>query len=97
MTKKTSETNLTKLEGMGLHGIMNSEFHDGGDPVGNAVWTWSCHSMAPRVWGGVVASLQRKGLITCGMNSKQSKDATVALTQAGLDAVLAWAREGGTT
>ena len=36
-------TNLTSGERATLQGIVDSEFHDGNDPVGNWVWSFSCN------------------------------------------------------
>ena len=77
--------NITALERQALHGIYNSEFRDGNDPVGCAVWTWSANPFERAItFSGVVSSLKAKGLVT---STDEGKDSVIALTQAGWDAI----------
>ena len=76
-----------------LIAIRDSDFHNGcemEERVGNPVWSDHIEddipgkALAGKAVGGVMASLVRKGLVTC---SDSGRDACVALTRAGLDAV----------
>jgi len=78
-------TTLTTLEVQGLQGILDSEFHDGNDPIKNPVWTWSANPFGnKKTFSGVVSSLVKKGLVK---SSGYDKDDVIYITQAGWDAL----------
>lgn len=55
--------NITQKEAMVLDAILNSDYHDGSDPVMNPVWSFSCNPFdSITSLGGVMASLKKKGL-----------------------------------
>jgi hypothetical protein len=84
-------SNITAKERAVLRAIRDSEFNDGHDT--SAIWTFSVWDNVDRTvvtdrasLGGVIASCVAKGLVSeCG----RGRDAEIALTQAGLDAVSA--------
>lgn len=79
--------NVTALERKILIAIRTSEYQDATeekDYIGHHVWShYLCHDLLPRHLSGVIASLSKKRLVT---TDREGKDATIALTQAGLDA-----------
>ena len=83
---------ITRKEYAMLLGIVNSEFQDGGNPVGKFMWSWSVTNNAgdeiksKRSAGGIVASLVKKGL---ALQDDDDDDACIAITQAGYDALVA--------
>jgi hypothetical protein len=77
---------VTEKEQLALKGIINSDFQNGGDPVGHYVWSWSANPFPTqqlKSFGGVVASLEKKGLVK---QTDTGEDACVAITQLGMDA-----------
>jgi hypothetical protein len=77
---------VTEKEQMALKGIIDSDFQDGGDPVGHYVWSWSANPFPTqqlKSFGGVVASLEKKGLVKL---TDTGEDACIAITQLGMDA-----------
>jgi hypothetical protein len=79
-------TKITNKELLALKGILASDFLDGDPPVGKWVWSWSANPFeSAKSFGGVVASLTKKGLAQ--QSGDTGKDACVAITQAGVDAV----------
>jgi hypothetical protein len=78
---------LTENERAVLRGTYDSWYRRGSPPVGHAVWSWSANPWGDaqgRKFGGVVAALMRKGLLD---QSGTGRQACVALTQAGWDAI----------
>lgn len=83
---------ITPKEKALLSSIVNSEYQDG-NPVDNPIWLDYVVDSKSR--GGVLTSLQRKGLVTViliPMARSDNRlngitDSTIAITQAGLDAV----------
>ena len=76
-------TNLTDLEKAALHNLATCGY---GDKPGDPVWAFCATGgvvTAARA-GGVVASLQRKGLVTC---DGRGDDATITVTPDGIAAV----------
>lgn len=87
-------TNITKNEAIILHSIATSEFApgNGARPTSyaetGAVWS-NCLDGVPRTSiPGVVASLSKKGLVTC---EGAGSEAVVAMTEAGF---AAWKASG---
>lgn len=78
---------LTDNERQALQGIVDSEFHDGQDPIGNWVWSFSANpwidSTESRKFAGTLSSLLKKGL---AKQDGEGKEACVAITQAGYEA-----------
>lgn len=82
-------TNLTELETKGLEGIVNSDFHDGSDPVENPVWTWSANPFPDaRTFSGVMSSLVKKGYAKAD-NWGPVRDRCVSITKEGMEALKA--------
>jgi len=85
----TVEVKVTAKELALLQGVVRSEFQDGRNPVGNAVWSWSATENAgeaitsARSAGGVAASLAKKGLVT--ISDASDTEACIAITQRGYD------------
>ena len=85
---------ITSNERAFLQAIVDSDFNDTGDPVGNDVWLdsvegWSAHAKA-----GTVSSLVKKGLIVASryveprrFNPNTASDETVAITSDGMEAL----------
>jgi len=72
---------ITEIERKALHGIYNSDFRDGNDPVGCPVWSWSANPFDnKRTFSGAISSLVKKGLVKA---DGEGDDACVTLTQAG--------------
>ncbi len=72
-----------------LKGIRDSEFHDGQNPVGNPVWSWSCNPFSgdeEKSFGGVVKTLIKHGLVKS--DGGFGDEACLTLTQAGYDALI---------
>lgn len=85
VTTPTTTLKLTELEIDVLDGCYRSEYTGGGNDFG--IWSWSC---APRKTGvkqlsGVVASLVKKGLVTCGGNGTKDDDSTIDATPLGIE------------
>jgi hypothetical protein len=85
---------LTQNEVKALQAIVNSEYQDGGDPVGHDVWTQYCNPFGnKKSQGGVYASLSQKGLIRVGgdydLGTGHGKMGTVCITREGLNALSA--------
>lgn len=77
-------TKITANEARALQGIYDSDFRDGADPVGHWVWSWSANTFDnPRVFGGVVAALLKKGLVAQSGPKGGSDQSCLALTAAG--------------
>lgn len=77
---------LTKNEKTLLFAIKNSEFHDGQNPLNNAVWTdcvCECFNNT-KTASGTMSSLVKKGLAE---SQGKGRDAVCWITQAGLDAL----------
>lgn len=73
--------NITVNERSVLLGILHSQYQDSHNIIGNYVWSWSANVLPnPRSFGGVVASLVKKGLIK---QSGWGVEACVALTSEG--------------
>lgn len=79
-------TKITTNEARYLACLIADQYHDGRDPVGNPVWSWSVADTfgGTRTASGVASSLARKGLVIC---DGYGGEATITLTQAGADAV----------
>ncbi len=79
----------TELEREVLRGIIDSDFHDAQDPIGNWVWSWSCNPWMEtedaKKFSGVVTSLIKKGLAES--DGGEGEDACLTITQAGWDAI----------
>ena len=74
---------ITDNERRALEAIINSEYQDGGNPVGNDVWTQYCNPFAnKKTQSGVYASLSKKGFIKV---DDMDGMGTVCITQAGFD------------
>ena len=80
---------ITTNERAVLEAIRDSEYNDGADT--SAIWTFSVWDNIDRTivpsrksLGGIIASLVAKDLVREGGSGK---DAQIALTQAGLDAI----------
>lgn len=76
---------LTELEIDVLDGCYRSEYTSGGNHF--AIWSWSC---APRKAGikqvaGVVSSLVKKGIVTCGGSGTKDDDNTIDVTPLGIE------------
>lgn len=81
----TALPKLTELEQDVLDGCYRSEYNDGGNHFD--IWSWS---IAARKTGikqvsGVVSSLVKKGLVTCGGTGTKDDDNTVAVTPLGIE------------
>lgn len=88
-------TKLTTAQITLLQAIVDSEFQDGNDPVGNEVWTFSAVDGFPEASrGGILSMAKQAGLIRLFpaediVNGKRVDASTVTLTQAGWDALQA--------
>jgi hypothetical protein len=83
-------TAITPNEFKALQGVYDSDYRDGNSPVDHPVWSWSANPFASKkTFGGVVASLVKKGLVDQG---GVGEEAVVSMTQAGYDA---WIATGG--
>ena len=83
---------ITSNERKALQAIVDSEYQDGGNPVGRHVWTQYVNPFNnKKSQGGTYASLSAKGLIRIGgdynMGTGRGKMGTVCITQAGVDAL----------
>lgn len=77
-------SNLTSIECQAIQGIIDSDFRDGNDPVGCAVWSWSCNPFdSKKIFSGAVSSLVKKGYVKA---DGYGDDACLTLTQSGYDA-----------
>lgn len=75
-TKQLTDSELAMLKK-----IRDCEYHDGREPIGDNVWlNVIATSMAD---GGVLTSLQKKGLVQVTIYSPVSNDNVVCLTYAG--------------
>jgi hypothetical protein len=76
---------LTELEKDVLDGIYRSEYTDGG--IQPAIWSWSiaCRKATTKQVSGVVSSLVKKGVVTCGGAGTKDDDATVDVTDLGVE------------
>jgi hypothetical protein len=97
-SKRVAGINLTLLERDVLGGIYASNYTDGGPrPM---IWSWS---MEPKVATqaqrpGVVASLVKKGVVTCGGTGTKDDDKTIDVTDIGVECATAlgiWSKEDG--
>lgn len=70
----TTSVHITQLEADLLNKIYNSCFHDGEDPIGNAVWS----EVDTQSEKGVMSSLIKKGL--CGFDEVKKKGKSVEST-----------------
>jgi hypothetical protein len=80
---------LTDNERMALQGIVDSDFIDGEHPVDKWVWSfsanpWDGDPKESRKFAGTLVSLIKKGL---AKQDGEGRDACVAITQAGYDAL----------
>lgn len=79
---------ITNNEREVLKAIVDSEFHDGHDPVGNWVWSFSANpwndTADSRKFAGVLVSLIKKGL---AQQSGDGKEACVTITAEGLKSI----------
>ncbi len=84
-------TKTTELEREVLQAIIDSDFHDAQDPIGNWVWSWSCNpwmeTADAKKFPGVVTSLIKKGLAKNDGN--EGDEACLTITQEGWDAIKA--------
>lgn len=73
---------ITDMERAALHNLSTCGY---GDKPGDPVWAFCATGgiVTPAQAGGVVASLQRKGLVIC---DGRGEEATITVTAAGLDA-----------
>lgn len=86
---KTTVQNITEKERTLLRAIVSSEYQDGGPVVGHHVWLDYIVDTKSR--GGVLTSLQSKGLVDVNIvplsrsNNREAgiSDSTVAITEAG--------------
>lgn len=80
--------NSTVLENALLANIINSEYQDGGDPVGHDVWSSGDFLTGGKITAsniaGVMASLVKKGFVEVSQYSRT--ETTVALTAKGMEA-----------
>lgn len=83
-------TKITATEREALQGIVDSDFHDGQDPVDNWVWSFSANpwndTRESRKFAGALVSLIKKGL---AKQDGEKDEACVAITQAGMEALKA--------
>lgn len=78
-------TKISHFERTALESIIKSEAHNGNNPVGNPVLSWSCNPFSSaRMFRGVVSTLVKKKLCRC---NGAGENARITLTQAGFDAV----------
>lgn len=79
---------ITSKEREALRLIVNSEYQDGGDPVGNAVWLDYIFNSKSR--GGVLTSLKSKGLVGFNLSPDRPSgtitESTVWITEEGMEA-----------
>lgn len=82
---------LTTNERKALQAIVDSEYQDGGDPIGHDVWTEYCNPFTnKRTQSGVYASLSKKGFIRVGFLEDvagRNRMGTVCITEAGFKAM----------
>ena len=74
----------TEKEKAVLKGILNSEYQDGEDPIDREVFTFSVNppeGCDRTSMGGIIASLEKKGLIFVG---EDEGDDTIAITAEGM-------------
>jgi hypothetical protein len=77
---------LTEKETKVLNLILNSEYHDGSNPINNWIWT-DCVSDAfdgTKSFSGITSQLQQKELANF---SGKGKDAVCCITQKGYDSI----------
>ena len=78
--------NATKMELEVLQAIVDSDFHDGCDPVGNPVWAdcleGDCKTVRGLQLSGVVSSLNKKCF---AVSQRDANEAVIHITQAGMD------------
>ena len=84
----TQTTKVTPKEAALLNDIITSEYQDG-DVVGHDIWF--DYIVDSKSKGGVYASLLEKGFVTASLSTQTHgcdiTESTIAITQAGLDAV----------
>lgn len=74
-----------------LKAVLDSDYHDGQEKVGNHVWSDGIHSdvgVTNREIGGIVSAAQQAGLITTNGSwdpGAHRSDRTIAITQLGMD------------
>lgn len=82
---------ITPKEKALLLAIITSEYQDGSNPVGNPVWL--DYIVDSKSAGGVLTSLQAKGLVRVNLVSRANSDnykfngitdSTIAITEAGM-------------
>lgn len=76
-------TTLTQLERIALDRVINSEYHDGKDPVNHPVWS---HGLFDKQLTGAVSSCSTKGYVVV---HGAGKDATIQITELGMAAYIA--------
>jgi hypothetical protein len=70
---------LSKKECRAIEGIVSSEYGEGA--IGRWVWAWSANPFSSKSsFAGVVASLSKKGLVSC---VDEGKDASIRLSEEG--------------
>ncbi len=88
------KTYLTEKERALLTEIVDSEYQDGGNPVDNPVWM--DYIVNSKAKGGVLTSLQSKGLVRVNLISRTDSDnfkfsgitdSTIAITETGFAAL----------
>lgn len=76
---------LTAKEFQALQGVLDSEFHDGANPINNPVWVWSANNFDnPRSFPGVVSALVKKGYVK--VFNRRTKEAVIQITESGFAA-----------
>lgn len=83
--------NLTANQAKLLEAVVNSQYHDGADPVDNYVWSDGIHrdvGVSERSIGGIVSKAQQAELVTTGGSwdkGAEKSDRVIAITQLGWD------------
>jgi hypothetical protein len=85
VTTDGRRVSITQNERAVLVGIYQSDYADGGTQP--HIWAWSINapSIAKASLPGVVASLSKKGLVSCMEYDIGSDDNTIAVTTRGVD------------
>lgn len=86
-----SQNILTALETEVLLAIATSDYQSGNSLVGNPIWWLDQHDvgMTAKQLQGAISSCSKKGYVVVYKSSSNKKDHTIALTQKGLDALIA--------